>query len=145
MARKLGVKGIPGPHNWLEYLIDEFWAGREGAKTIIMNPEMAKHLYEYGFKSKDAVYEWLYKQSFVPLSRYRHYSWVDLHTNGWLGTERMSGKPWKELPDDYMVPAAESPYAFCIVVGGGDEEVSHQLSTPQHLGMDPFYSIDAWR
>ena len=29
--------------------------------------------------------------------------------------------------------------------GGGDEEVSHQLSTPQHLGMNPFYSIDAWR
>jgi hypothetical protein len=145
MARKLGVKGIPGPHNWLEYLVEEFWAGREGAKTIIMNPEMARHLYEYGFKSKDEVYEWLYKQSFVPLGKFRHYSWVDLSTNGWLGVEPISGKHWKELPDDYMVPAVESPYHFCIVVGGGDEEVSHQLSSHIHLGMDPFYSIDAWR
>jgi len=145
MARKLGVKGIPGPHNWLEYLIDDFWAGREGAKTIIMIPEMAQHLYEYGFKTKDAVYEWLYKQSYMPVGRYRHYSWVDLHTNGWLGVERSSGKPWKELPDDYLVPAAEDPYAFCIVVGGGDEEVSHQISSYRHLGIDPFYSIDAWR
>ena len=81
----------------------------------------------------------------MTLGKYRHYSWVDLHTNGWTGKERLSGKPWKELPDDYMVPAAESPYAFCIVVGGGDEEVSHQLSSPQHLGMNPFYSIDVWR
>ena len=145
IARKLGVKGKPGPHNWLEYLVDEFWAGREGAKTIIMVPEMAKHLYEYGFKTKDDVYEWLYKKSFVPLGRYRHFSWPDLGTNGWLGIEPISGKPWKELPDDYMVPAAESPYAFCIVVGGGDEELSHQLSSPHHLGIDPIYSIDAWR
>ncbi len=146
MARKLGVKGIPGPHNWLEYLADEFWAGREGAKTIIMNPEMAKHLYEYGFKSKDAVYEWLWKRSFVPLSKYRHFSWVDLSTNGWTGIERTSGKPWKELPDDYMVPAGGyDPYFFSIIVGGGDEEVSHQLSSIRHLWIDPIYSIDAWR
>ena len=146
MARKLGVKGIPGPHNWLEYLIDEFWAGREGAKTIIMNPEMAKHLYEYGFKSKDEVYEWLWKRSFVPLSKYRHFSWVDLSTNGWIGIERTSGKPWKELPDDYMVPAGGyDPYFFSIIVGGGDEEVSHQLSSIRHLWIDPIYSIDAWR
>ena len=46
MARRLGVKGKPGPHNWLEYILPEFWAGREGAYTIIMVPEMARHLYE---------------------------------------------------------------------------------------------------
>jgi hypothetical protein len=145
MARKLGVKGIPGPHNWLEYIIDDFWAGREGAKTIIMNPEMARHLYEYGFKTKDEVYEWLYRKSFIPLSKYRNFSWVDLHTDGWMGIEPRSGKHWKELPDDYLVPAAEDPYAFEIIIGGGDEEVSHQLSSHRHLGIDPFYSIDAWR
>jgi hypothetical protein len=146
MARKLGVKGKPGPHNWLEHIVPEFWAGREGAKTIIMVPEMARHLYEYGFKSKEAVYEWLWKQSFVPLGQYRNFSWVDLSTNGWMGIERTSGKPWKSLPDDYMVPAGGfDPSFFCIIVGGGDEEVSHQLSSHRHLNKDPFYSIDAWR
>ena len=65
MARRLGVKGKPGPHNWLEYILPEFWAGREGPKTIVMVPEMARHLYEYGFKSKEAVYEWLWKKSFM--------------------------------------------------------------------------------
>jgi len=29
----------------------------------------------------------------------------DFTTNGWLGIEKTSGKPWRELPDDYMVPA----------------------------------------
>ncbi len=146
MARKLGVKGKPGPHNWLEHIVPEFWAGREGAKTIIMVPEMARHLYEYGFKSKEAVYEWLYKQSYMPLSQYRNFSWVDLSTNGWMGIERTSGKHWKDLPDDYMVPAAGfDPSFFMIIVGGGDEEVSHQLSSHRHLNKDPFYSIDAWR
>lgn len=110
-----------------------------------MVPEMARHLYECGFKSKEAVYEWLYKQSFMPLSRYRNFSWPDMGTNGWLGIERSSGKHWKEISDDYLVPAAEDPFAFCIIVGGGDEEVSHQLSSLHHLGIDPIYSIDAWR
>jgi hypothetical protein len=145
IARKLGMKGIPGPHNWLEYIVPEFWAGREGAKTIIMVPELARHLYDFGFKTKEAVYEWLWKQSFMPLGRYRNFSWVDLSTNGWLGIERISGKHWKELSDDYLVPAAEGPHAFCIVVGGGDEEVSHQLSSYRHLGINPSYSIDAWK
>jgi hypothetical protein len=27
MARRLGVKGIPGPHNFLEYVLPELWAG----------------------------------------------------------------------------------------------------------------------
>jgi hypothetical protein len=145
MARKLGVKGKPGPHNWLEHIVPEFWAGREGAKTIIMVPEMARHLYEYGFKSKEAVYEWLWKKSFMPLGQYRNFSWVDLTTNGWMGKESISGKPWKELPDDYMLPAAgNDPDGFCIIVGGGDEEVSHQLSGHRFF-TDPFYSIDAWR
>jgi hypothetical protein len=146
MARKLGVKGKPGPHNWLEHIVPEFWAGREGAKTIIMVPEMARHLQEYGFRSKEAVYEWLWKKSFMPVGQFRNFSWVDLSTNGWLAVERTSGKHWKELPDDYMVPAGGfDPSFFCIIVGGGDEEVSHQLSSHRHLNKDPFYSIDAWR
>jgi hypothetical protein len=145
MARRLGVKGKPGPHNWLEYILPEFWAGREGPKTIVMIPEMARHLYEYGFKSKDAVYDWLWKKSFMPVSQYRNFSWVDLSTNGWLGKEHTSGKHWKELPDDYMVPAGGmEPSNFCIIVGGGDEEVSHQLSGHRFF-TDPFYSIDVWR
>ena len=146
MARRLGVKGKPGPHNWLEYILPELWACREGSHTIVMVPEMARHLYEYGFKSKEAVYEWLFKKSYMPVKQYRNFSWVDLSTNGWMGIEHTSRKPWKELPDDYMVPAAGFDASFfCIIVGGGYEEVSHQLSSHRHLNKDPFFSIDFWR
>ncbi|MFC1953735.1 hypothetical protein ACFLWR_06385 [Chloroflexota bacterium] len=145
MARRLGVKGIPGPHNWLEHILPEFWAGREGAKTIIMIPEMAQHLYEYGFKSKEEVYEWLWKKSFVTVKQYKEFSWVDIRTNGWMGIEKTSGKHWKELDDDYMVPAGgDDPSGFCIIVGGGEEEVSQQLGGRQ-IGSNPVYSIDVWR
>ena len=69
MARRLGVKGTPGPHNWLEYLFPRIFSVLEGGFTLIMVPEMARHLYEIGFKSKDDVYEWIYKKSFETARR----------------------------------------------------------------------------
>jgi hypothetical protein len=149
MARKLGVKGIPGPHNWLEYVFPDIFSIIEGGLTLIMIPEMAQHLYEIGFKSKDEVYEWIYKKSFEPLSRYRHRSWPDLTTNGWLGIESLSGKHWKELPDDYMVPAVNAPFDNCIIIGGGEEEACIQLTGGRsgygESASAAAYSVDAWR
>ncbi len=142
MARQLGVKGIPGPHNWLEYLFPKLWSTLEGGFTLIMIPEMAQHLYEIGFKSKDEVYEWIWKKSFEPLKDYRNRSWPDLTTNGWLGRERISGTPWKELSDDYMVPVVNEPFDNCVIVAGGEEEACIQLSGGRG---GTAYSIDAWR
>ncbi len=148
MARKLGVKGIPGPHNWLEYIFPDIFSIVEGVFTLIMIPELAHHLYEIGFKSKDEVYEWIYKKSFEPLKRYRDRSWPDLTTNGWLGTEKTTGKPWKELPDDQLVPAVNAPFDNCIIIAGGEEEACIQL-TGGRSGYGEIasavYSIDAWR
>jgi hypothetical protein len=147
IARRLDVKGKPGPHNWLEYIVPGLWANQEGGWTFLMVPEMARHLYEYGFKSKDEVYQWLWKKSFMPVKEYRNYSWVDLRTNGWMGIESTSGKPWKELPDDYMVPAAgDDPNHFLIIVGGSEEEVCLELGGRlSGTVVDPVFSIDAWR
>jgi hypothetical protein len=149
IARRLGVKGVPGPHNWLDYILPGTWAGgREGPRTLIMVHEMAKHLYDLGFKSKEEVSEYVWKKSFEPLNDYRNRSWVDLTTNGWMGIERRSGKPWKELPDDYMIPAAgDDPHGNCIIVCGSDEEVCFQITGgPRGFGgFSPIYSIDAWR
>lgn len=148
IARRLGVKGIPGPHNFLEYIIPGLWAGGEGGITFLMLPEMAQHLYECGFKSKDAVYEWLYKKSFVTVREYRTHSWPDMWTNAWMAIERTSGKPWKELDDDYMMPIMSDPWQVCIIVtGAGEEEVlyaSGQGGTRQ-IDSGAAYSIDAWR
>lgn len=144
IARRLGVKGQPGPHNWLQYLMTELWAGREGGITFFMLPQMARHLYDYGFKSKEAVYEWIQKSSFRTVAEYRTHSWPDVQTNAWNAIERTSGKPWKELTDDQLVPFVANPFENCIIVTGGGEEY------PQWIGArrpqaDPAYSIDAWR
>ncbi len=109
-----------------------------------MVPEMAKHLRDYGFTSKELVYKWLYNQSFIPLKDYRNRSWPDLRTNGWMGIEPASGKHWKELDDDYMVPLMDSPFDNCIIVAGGEEEVSQQMGG-RGMGPSSVYSIDAWR
>jgi hypothetical protein len=140
MARRLGVKGMPGPHNWLEYVLPGLFSQREHGWTFIMIPEMAQHLYEYGFKSKDEVYEWLYRQSFEPLEKFKLRSGPDVETNGWLGIEKLSGKHWKELPDDHLVPIMDSPLENCIIVAGGDEETSQQMG-----GRGTAFGIDAWR
>jgi hypothetical protein len=105
---------------------------------------MARHLYEYGFKSKDEVYEWLYKKSFMTMKEYRTHSWPDMRTNAWMGIEKSSGKPWKELPDDYMVPAMNDPFECCIIVSGAGEEMS-LWGGGRMAGMDAAYSIDVWR
>jgi hypothetical protein len=144
IARRLGVKGIEGPHNFFEYMIPELWAGREGGITFLMLPQMAKSMYEYGFKSKDEIYEWLYKASFKTMKEYRTHSWPDVQTNSWLGIEKSSGKPYKELPDDYMVPLVNDPYENCIIVTGGGEEYPQWVGA-RRPGSSPAYGIDVWR
>jgi hypothetical protein len=149
MARKLGVKGIPGPHNWLDWILPDIWVGeREGGRVFVMVHEMAYDLYRLGYKSKKEVLEYIWNKSLEPLKDYRNRSWVDLMTNGWMGNESRSGKPWKELPDDYMVPAAgDSPEGSCIIVCGSDEEICYEITATVRgmWGMQPVYSIDAWR
>ena len=142
LARRFDVKGKGGPHNWLDYILPGIWAGREGGTVFIMVAEMARHLYELGYKTKDEVYEYIYKKSFEPLGVYRTRSWPDFRRNGWMGIEPTSGKPWKELPDDYMVPAGgDDPFENMIIVAGGEEEASVQLMG----GRGNAFSIDVWR
>ena len=142
LARRFDVKGTPGPHNWLDYIFPGLWAGREGAYTVIMVPELAQHLVDLGFKTKDEVYDWIWKKSFEPLKDYRNRSWPDFFRNGWMGIEKTSGKPWKELPDDYMVPAGgDDPSLNCIIIAGGQEEATIQLTG----GRGPVFSVDVWR
>jgi hypothetical protein len=142
LARRFNVKGVPGPHNWLEYIVPDLWATREGGYTFIMVPEMAQHLYQYGFKTKDEVYEWMWKKSCVRMKEYRNRSWPDFFRNGWMGIEKTTGKPWKELPEDFMVPlAGDEPFSNCIIVAGGDEEACMQFAG----GHDCGYGIDEWR
>ncbi|MBN2239460.1 MAG: hypothetical protein JW712_06785 [Dehalococcoidales bacterium] len=144
IGRRLGLKGIVGPHNWLEYFVDSLWRDWEGGKTFLMLPEMARDLQLCGFKTKEAVYEWLYKKSFMTVREYRTHQRPDVTTNAWKGIEPTSGKHWKELDEDYMVPAMSSPFENCIIVSGGGEEQALWCDG-RGAGGNPAYSIDVWR
>jgi hypothetical protein len=142
IARFLDVKGIRGPHNYLEFLTKDIWACREGAFTLVMVPQMAQDLYDYGFKSKDAIYEWIWKRSFEPLKNYRMRGRPDEHTNGWMAIEKTSGKRWRELPDEYVVPAGgNNPKEYLIVVAAGQETICDRFGG----GRGTAFSVDAWR
>ena len=67
-----------------------------------------------------------------------------MRTNAWNAIEKTSGKPWKELPDDYMVPVVASPRDNFIMVTGGGEEQS-VFTGGRSATVDPAYSIDAWK
>lgn len=143
IARFLDVKGIPGPHNYLEYLIKDIWATKEGGFTLVMPPQVAQDLCDYGFKSKEEIYQWIWKQSFEPVSKFRMRGAQDFVTNGWLGIEKTSGKHWKELPDDYMVPAGgDDPFQSYNIVLINMEETAVARFGGGHAQA---FSIDAWR
>jgi hypothetical protein len=144
IARRLGVKGVPGSKNWLEYEVPGWWKCGEGGMGILMLPQMAQHLYEAGFKSKDDIYEWIYKQSFMTVREYRTHSWPDMRTNAWKGIERTSGKHWLELDEDYLVPACEDPFSNLVIVSGAGEEMA-LFGGGRGPGMDAAWHIDPWR
>ena len=143
IARYLGVKGIVGPHNYLEFLCKGIWACREGGFTLALPTQIAQDMYDYGFKTKQSIYEYFWKQSFEPLKDYRMRGRPDEHTNGWMGIERTSGKHWKELSDDYMVPVAgDDPFRSFNIIVFNMEETQPARFTGGH---QEAYSIDAWR
>jgi hypothetical protein len=143
MARFLGVKGVVGPHNYLEYLVKDVWATHEGGFTIVMPQQIAQDLSDYGFKTKESIYEWIWKKSFEPVARFRMRGSQDFVTNGWLAIERTSGKPWRELPDDYMVPAGgDDPFdSYNIVLINMEETTTARFGG----GRGQAFGIDAWR
>ncbi len=148
MAARLGVEGKVGPHNWMEYLVPGLWANRgDTPMTFLMAPRMAQDLYDYGFKSKQEVLDWIWKKSFLPVEEYRKYGWYDAKTSGGISIEPSSGKRWKDLPDNYMVPAlGQKAFDNCVLVGGGPDEVCLELGGRGFFsGIYPIYSIDAWR
>jgi hypothetical protein len=61
-----------------------------------------------------------------------------------MGIEATSGKHWKELADDAMVPAGgNEPFNNCIVVSSSEEEVCVEIEGSRESRNG--FGIDAWR
>jgi hypothetical protein len=146
IAEQLGVLGRTGPHNWLEYIIPDIWANEIGSITFFMTPPMARDLQRCGFKSKKAVYDWIWKKSFLSMEKMKKNAlWYNVVTNDGKNNEPTSGEPYWSLPNDYLVPAAgNSPIENIILVVGGQEEISLQILNLTNLRNKVFH-IDPWR
>ncbi|MFC2022653.1 hypothetical protein ACFLTL_00605 [Chloroflexota bacterium] len=153
MARRIGVEGIEGPHNYLEYLLPLYTKTCantvKSGKLLIMHPNMAISLYDYGFQSKGAVYQWMWDTYFVTAKEVREYGWYDFRTSGGTRNEPFSGIPYDELPDDYLLHehGKNGPHENCILVClGGADEVTYvwPAATSENAAPSP-YPIDPWR
>ncbi len=114
-----------------------------------MVPEMAQDLKDYGFTSKQAVYNWFWENARLPMGEFKKYGWYDFQTSGGTKLEPTSGKPYKDLPDDYMTPALVSmtnpkPNDTVVLIAGGAEEVCvHVMGSTSPRST--IYPIDPWR
>ncbi len=153
MARRLGVEGIPGPHNFLEYVLPLHTASCAGAvksgKLLIMHPNMAISLYDYGFKKKADVYQWMWDTYFITVGEVRKYGWYDFRTSGGTAKEPFSGTPYDELPADYLLHehGKNGPQDNCILVclGGADEVCLVWPAATSENGRPSASPIDPWR
>ena len=105
MARRMGVEGKPGPHNFLEYVIPLIIPTATGGHTWIMHLNMAKSLYDYGFKKKADVYKWMYDTYWITQGENEKYGWYDFQTAAGQNVESTSGKKLIDLPDSYKLHA----------------------------------------
>jgi hypothetical protein len=149
MARALGVEGKKGPHNFLEYLVPTtktIGANTvNGAVTLIMHPGMAISLYDYGFKTKAAAYQWLWDKNWITVGELEKLGWYDHRTQAGEGTEPLSGKKYKDLPDDTLLHifGVRGPTENCIVVACGfADEICYTI---QGEGKPSASPIDVWK
>ena len=120
IARRLGVKGKPGPHNFLDFILPGIWAGGRKAPgpsswstrwpSTCTNSASSPRPRSTSTSGRRGSSRSASTAS-VP-------GWTST-TNGWTGIDRQSGKPWKELPDDHMISVAgDQPSDNCIIVCG---------------------------
>ncbi len=113
---------------------------------MVLHPNIAKSLLDYGFKTKASVYKWMWDTYMVTKGDYYNTGDWDNLTNAGKDIEPTSGKPWGSLPDSFAIHRfGDSPNENCILVGIGfaDEEIT--LFSGGSAGRPTQYPIDPWK
>jgi hypothetical protein len=152
MARRLGIEGKPGPKNFLAYAmplyIPSYANMAKGSKCLVMHPNMAKSLYDFGFNSKDAVYQWMWDTYFITVGELEQYGWYDFYTANGDNKEPLSGIKYKDLPNDTKIHVfgTSSPRQNCLLVClGGADEVMWAFNPTSNDSRPQVLPIDVWK
>jgi hypothetical protein len=142
---RLGLPAGTPIFNWLEAFVPVMVqaVGRPGGRTFIFHPNMALMLVDAGFKTKRAGYEYLVNNFFLTAGYYSRSGWWDFVTDSGKAIESTSGKPFKDLPEDYPIPAfGTNPMGSCFIVSnGGADEIVYIWEG----GRPSSYPVDPWR
>ncbi len=149
IARYLGVEGIPGPHNFLAAILPKVIPFHVGGISLIMHPNMAKSLYDYGFTTKAAVAQWIYDTYYITQGEFEKYGWYDFQTGGGLKEDPITGIPYIDLPDSHQHHALGPKPDTCIIVSNGFADelcwVVGGASNTGYSARPTLYPIDPWR
>jgi hypothetical protein len=150
MARRVGKEGVPGPHNFLEYVMPIYLTaspnGLLASRILLMHPNMAKSLYDFGFKTKMSVYQWIFDTYKVPASLVKNSGWFEFGRSGGESLFTMpdgSRVKWKDAPDNFMVPAfgtSVTSNQIIVCISNADEMMWTLFGSRGGA-----YPIDPWR
>jgi hypothetical protein len=141
------AEGTPGLLNVLDGftpILSQF--DNPGGKTLIMHPNIALSLQQYGFKTKADVYKYLYDGFFMTVDDYYHMGWYDFFTDSGKNTEATSGKTYIQLlatdPGYKLHSFGNDPNGNCAIVSiGFNDEICYYMSG----GRPSAYPIDPWK
>ena len=128
-GKGLGMKPIPHYHEAMSANVAPF-ASLFGA-LFIVDPLVAHGLGDLGFKTKEAIADWLQKNTTVTVK--------DVKTMLFSGLPR--GPEAASLTDDSVIPKWPKADAFNFVVCGGQTNPYHQLA---NMSYRLSVSIDKW-
>ena len=150
IARYLGVEGKPGYYNWMEAILPLFvkMMPSPSGTYFIMHMNLAQLLYDYGFKTKAAVYKWMWDTYYITVNDYWKSGLFDHATDGGNRIEPTSGKTWKELiamGGEYKLHrfGGSSYTSNCIVVS--DSFADEHWYGGIFIGRPQGIPIDPWR
>jgi hypothetical protein len=135
--------GVQGPKNFLEIVIDNWWDDKWGPQTLVLCPVMANDLWGAGFKTKQAIYDYIWNKSFTTFDKR-----LLLGVRGVVGTtDGYTGKKWNDIPLDLLYPRASGwggtsrAADNMVIVSGGPYEEWVRID----VGRGSTYPIDPWR
>jgi len=128
-GKGLGMKPIPHYHEAMSANVAPF-ASLFGA-LFIVDPLVAHGLGDLGFKTKEAIADWLQKNTTVTVK--------DVKTMLFSGLPR--GPEAASLTDDSVIPKWQKADAYTLVVCGGQTIPYHQLA---NMSYRLSVSIDKW-